>query len=305
MKKEIIIKGLFHEYEINIPEGFLDERFYESKEIIKKAIIDYKPYAVCLMLSGGDDSITALQVCIMMNIKIDYIIHGITGTGLSAVLPFVKDVAEKSGIKILYADAGSSFEDYVLRKGFFGRGKSAHKFSYHILKAGPFRKVISENIRKGIKGRRILLINGVRVEESDNRADNYGENPFRIDGNNIWVNVIHWWNKNECLKLLESENVKRSPVSIHLGRSGECNCGTMQSEADRILASEFDPKWGQWMMELRKEVLKIHGWDIGQNPSKKQMKEIENEVKKVGEFMPMCIGCKSRNNRISNSLFED
>lgn len=279
----------------------LDERLIEAKDIVQKAIIDNNPYAVCLMLSGGDDSITALKVALMLGVKIDFIIHGVTGTGLKDVRKYVHSVSVLCGIKIIEADAGTAFEDYVKRKGFFGVGTTAHSFSYHILKADAFRHAVSKYIRKGQEGRKILLLNGVRVEESDGRADNYGDNPYRQDPaspKNIWVNIIHWFTKKECLELLQAESFKRSPVAIALGRSGECNCGTMQDEAGRLACAQYDPEWGEWMKSLRKYVIQKHGWDIGQNPNKKRMQEIRDEVSALETFQPMCVGCKAQQLKI-------
>lgn len=278
-----------------------DELLKESHEIVSKAIKDTNPYAIVLMLSGGDDSITALQVATMLGIKIDFIMHGVTGTGLPAVRKYVHEVATNYNIPLLEANAGSAFEDYVRRKGFFGKGNFAHSFSYHILKERPFDRTVSQSIRKNKSGRKIIFLNGVRVEESENRADNYGDNPYRwIRKKDLWVNIIHWFTKKQCLELLQAENIKRSPVAIELGRSGECFCGTMQSDADRIAASEFDPEWGKWMLNLRREITKKFGWDINQNPKKHMLEEIKLKAQKLNEFMPMCVGCKSRNYSLFN-----
>jgi 3'-phosphoadenosine 5'-phosphosulfate sulfotransferase (PAPS reductase)/FAD synthetase len=303
-QKKVIVRDLFRTDELILPDCDKDifKLFEESREIVSKAIIDVKPYAICLMLSGGDDSITALKVALMMGVKIDFVIHGVTGTGLPEVQKYVKSVCDQLGMRLIYADAGTAFEDYVKRKGFFGKGDDAHIFSYHVLKAGPFRKAVSKHIRKGVEGRKILLLNGVRVEESDTRADNYGENPYRWDGNNLWVNIIHWWNKKDCLQLLSVEKFERSPVALALGRSGECNCGTMQNDADRIAASTFNPQWGEWLMNLRREITRKFGWDINQNPNKKILAEMKIEAEKLKGFMPMCVGCKSKN---QHKLFLD
>lgn len=277
----------------------LDERILDSKEIVDRAIREKDPYAICLMLSGGDDSVTALQVAVMLGIKIDFIIHGVTGTGLPIVRKFVKALAEKKGIVLLEANAGTAFEDYVLRKGFFGRGGQAHKFSYHLLKANPFKRTITKYLRKGLRGRPVILLNGVRVDESDNRMDNFGDNPYRMDDrNNYWVNIIHWWSKKESLQLLEAEGIGRNPVSIALGRSGECNCGTAQSLADIFQAGELYPEWGKWMTALRKTVVAKHGWDIGQTPDKKVLADIKTANILLSDNMPMCVGCKARAGRL-------
>ncbi len=273
----------------------LDDLLLESKEIVQRAIIDEQPYAVGLMLSGGDDSITALHAALMLGVRIDFIMHGVTGTGLKDVRKFVHETAEKTGIKLYEANAGTAFEDYVNRKGFFGVGDIAHKYSYHILKAGPFRTAISKYIRKKQLNRRLILLNGVRVEESDTRADNYGDNPYRDDAfNNLWVNIIHWWTKKDCLELLTGGGIVRNPVSLHLGRSGECNCGTMQNETSRMLCAEYDKEWGVWMHDLRRHIISRFGWDINQNPNKKIIAEMKAATDKLSNDMPMCVGCKSR-----------
>lgn len=275
----------------------IDDMLRESMDIVQRAIIEHQPYAVCLMLSGGDDSITALKVALMLGVKIDYIIHGVTGTGLKDVRKYVHKVAELCGIKLIEANAGTAFEDYVKRKGFFGVGSSAHSFSYHILKVNPFDRAISKYIRRNKPNRKILLLNGVRVDESENRADNYGDNPYRELRGNIWVNIVHWFSKKQCLDLLEAENFERSPVAIHLGRSGECNCGTMQNEAGRIACANYDPEWGEWMTSIRKYCIAKFGWDISQNPKKAVIAEMNAKTDRLDSFMPMCVGCKAKANR--------
>lgn len=271
----------------------LDDLMRQSKEIVMYAILKWNPYAVVLMLSGGDDSITALNTAIMLGIRIDAIIHGVTGTGLPAVKKYCQDIAEKHKIKFIVADAGNRWEEYVDRKGFMGKGVFAHKFSYHLLKNRPFVMAISKHFRRGHRDRSILLLNGVRIEESENRALRYGDDPYNITGKNIWVNIIHFWEKSDCMQLIEGAGIQRNPVAIALGRSGECNCGTMQNEASRLACAQYDPAWGEWMKRIRKHAIRKHGWDISQNPSKKRLTEIKAESQQLNDFMPMCVGCKA------------
>ncbi len=269
------------------------ELLLESKEIIDKAVADYKPYATVLMLSGGDDSRLTQEVLRELGIRPDFIIHGVTGTGIKQTTDFVRKIAATTDSKYVEADAGDAYIDYLLRKGFFGKGVSAHKFSYHVLKAIFFRKAVSHHIRNGKRNRKVLFFNGVRVDESDNRADKLGDNPYNIDPaakSNIWVNVVHWWTTKQRDQYLSGNSCERSPVSICLGRSGECMCGTMQSGADRMLASEFYPEWGEWIDELDKFITKKFGWGWGMSASKKMIQD----TKDVSDFMPMCIGCKTK-----------
>lgn len=244
----------------------LDQRIAESREIYEQAVAEYKPAATVVMLSGGDDSITVLFLAMQLDIRIDYIIHGNTGTGLPEATSFVRGLAKVVGIPYAEADAGTAYEDYVMRKGFFGTGRTAHNYAYHVLKATQFRKAISRNLRKRQRNFPVLCLNGVRVEESENRADNYGETTSRRDPaskNDIWLNLIHWWTHSECLEYLDGMGVQRSPVAQCLGRSGECMCGTMQNQAARMEAAKFSPEWGTWLDMLERKVVRRFPWRWG------------------------------------------
>lgn len=287
----------------------MTDRIRESLEIYNEAMATYKPYAVVLMLSGGDDSLLCERVCNELNIPIDYIIHGVTGTGIYEARKFVHEVAANSGFKFAEADAGDAYYKYVMRKGFFGSGDDAHTKSYHVLKAQPFRTAISKNIRHGKWDRNILLLNGVRVDESENRADKLGDNYFNIDPaakSNIWTNIVHWWTTKERDEYLSGNSIKRNPVSIALGRSGEYMCGTMQTMAIGLQAAECFPEWGEWWRDVRKEVVQRFPWDWSKNISKYEKQERagqknigfnENTLVFDSPFMPMCVGCRAKVNK--------
>lgn len=265
----------------------IDDKILESKEIIERAIADYKPYASVLMLSGGDDSLTAFNVAKMLDVPFTHIMHGVTGTGIQETYDFVKTVVSKEAAKYIEANAGDSYLNYVLRKGFFGVGLSAHAFSYHILKQDHFEKAVSKYIRQGKPGRKILFINGARRLESENRKKTM-LNPIKITKrrpNDIWVNIINEWDKRETLDFLTAENIERNPVSKQICRSGECMCGTMQSKADRVEASCCFPKWGEWLNVLEKAVKEKHGFGWGE-----QMPKPTNKAQ-LNLFQPMCVGC--------------
>lgn len=265
----------------------MNEKILSSQEIVLKAIADYKPYAIVLMLSGGDDSMTALMMAKYLNIPFTHIMHGVTGTGIQETYEFVKTVVEKEGAKYIEANAGDAYIKYVMRKGFFGKGLSAHAFSYHILKQDYFEAAISKHIRQRTPGRKILFINGARQSESENRKKNLID-PIKITKrrpNDVWVNIIHYWDKHECLSFLNGEGIKRNPVSIKICRSGECMCGTMQSKEDRIEASCIFPKWGKWLDELEKVVKEKHDFGWGENMPKPK------DYRQLDLFQPMCVGC--------------
>jgi 3'-phosphoadenosine 5'-phosphosulfate sulfotransferase (PAPS reductase)/FAD synthetase len=264
-----------------------------SREIVNRAIIDHNPYAKVGLFSGGNDSLLLLAILEELGVKLDFIIHVHTGTGLPQTLEFVRKVCEAHESTYIEASAGTAYEDYVLRKGFFGKGVDAHAYAYHILKAEHLRKAISKHIRKGVRGRKVLLFNGVRVDESDNRKYNFGKEEITIEKGtqNVWVNAIHWWTEEQKNEYLNGNSIERSPVSIELGRSGECMCGTMQGSLDRAAAKKFCPAWGRWLEDLEKAVIeKGFPWRWGENINKYHHMERKGQL---NMFQPMCVGCKA------------
>lgn len=279
----------------------MEDLIRESREIYEKAVKLHKPSATVVMLSGGDDSLTVLFLAIQLGIKIDLIIHGNTRTGLPEATDFVRGIAKATGIPYAEADAGSAYEDYVRRKGFFGRGRKAHPMAYHVLKATYFRSAISHNLRQRRRGYKALCLNGVRIEESANRADNYADEVWRADPaakSDIWVNLIHYWSHEDCLEYLDGIGVQRSPVAKCLGRSGECMCGTMQDQAARMEAAKFSPKWGRWLDALEREVCRDFPWRWGAGIPKGWQMEQAGQLSLLPEytpdFAPACSSCKAR-----------
>jgi 3'-phosphoadenosine 5'-phosphosulfate sulfotransferase (PAPS reductase)/FAD synthetase len=269
----------------------MDDLLLYSKEIYQKALLDYKPNAIVLMFSGGDDSLTAYHVARELGIKFDAVIHGNTRTGIPETTEFSRKEVERLGDKYIEADAGSSYMRYILRKGFFGKGVDAHMFSYHILKQMHFERVVSAHLRQRRRNFRILFINGARRTESANRMITM-KSPFKITPrkpNDIWVNLINEFSKYNNYDYLAGCGVKRNPVAVNLCRSGECMCGTMQSVAERSEASYFYPEWGNWLNKVDAHVIKKHGF--GWN-STLPIPVDPNQLGLFEKFQPMCTGCK-------------
>lgn len=260
-----------------------------SSQILKRAIEEFSPTHIVSMVSGGKDSAASDQVARELGLKIDFVIHGNTRCGIPETTEFVRDVYGRKG-GYVEADAGTAYEDYVLRKGFFGKGGDAHGFAYRILKATPFRKAVSREIRQGKRGVRVLLLNGARKDESENRKKNlklYRSDP--ASPGNVWVNIIHDWSQEDRDKYLESRQTAINPVAVQLCRSGECMCGTMQSDQERVEASVLYPKWGEWLDGLEQEALRLHGFGWGR-PSPKPSNG-QGDL-----FAPMCKDCMRRGN---------
>ncbi len=264
-----------------------------SREIANRAIAEYSPYAIVMMFSGGDDSLTAYHVARYLGIPVTHFMHGVTNTGIVETTDFVRTIGGQSGLVYIEANAGDAFAEYVLRKGFFGIGEIAHESAYHILKSEYFVRSLSQNIRQRKRGRNILLLTGARKQES-NRRKLMTMNPIRPDGPNIWVSLINDWTKLECLEFLDGQ--KRNPVTEILHRSGECLCGTMQSLETRREVSYWFPYWGKWLDGLEKDVCKRgFCWKWGEDlPAKiKAQKAREKQIRNGQlEWLPLCQNCQ-------------
>lgn len=264
-----------------------------SKDVLQKANELYTPYATVMMFSGGTDSLTAYHVAKDCGVKIDALMHVNTGTGIHETTQFVRLFAEREGLRYIEADSTGKFDAYVMRKGFMGIGIGAHSFAYHLLKT-PFRGELSKHFRRGFRGRKILLLNGVRSQESDNRKRNYSGSYYDVDSgakSNVWVNHIWDWTSSDCIAYLQEKLVKRNPVSECLGRSGECMCGTVQPSEARRKASELFPKWGSWLDALERASKDKFGWGWG-DPIPAWFTKIKaGQLSLGGDFMPMCREC--------------
>jgi len=258
----------------------------ESAAILKAAMAELSPTHIVSMVSGGKDSAASHAIAEELGVKIDLIIHGNTRCGIPETSQFVEDYYGKIGPELAVADAGTAYEDYVLRKGFFGKGIGAHGFAYRVLKATPFRKTVSKFIRQGKRDIRVLLLNGARKDESENRKKHL--QVWRSDPaqkGNIWVNLIHDWTQDDRDKYLEQRGTPINPVAKALCRSGECMCGTMQTAAERIEAAILYPHWGNRLNELEKEAIKLHGFGWGE-PFPKKRRSAQADL-----FQPMCKDC--------------
>jgi 3'-phosphoadenosine 5'-phosphosulfate sulfotransferase (PAPS reductase)/FAD synthetase len=228
----------------------------KSRDIVQGALAEYKPAVTVALVSGGTDSLTAYYVARHLQVPVDYIVHIHTGTGIPQTTEFVRKWAREQDAEYIEGSAGTAYQDYVLRKGFFGRGLRAHSYAYHVLKAHPLRKAMS-SIRQRRRGFPILMLTGIRLDESENRKYNFAGKTCRPDPaaqSNIFCNLIEHWTKRQCLDYLRSIDAPRNPVADLLHRSGECMCGTMQSDEDRQEAALWYPEWGAWLDRLEAKV---------------------------------------------------
>jgi len=259
-----------------------------SAQRLKTAMEEFQPTHIVSMVSGGYDSAAADAVARELGLNIDLVMHGNTRCGIPQTTDFVRERYGALG-EYVEADAGNAYEEYVLRKGFFGKGIAAHGYAYRILKATPFRKSVSKHIRQGKRNVRVMLLNGARKDESENRQKHL--QPFRRDPaspNNMWVNVIHDWDKETRDAYLRMRHTPCNPVARELCRSGECMCRTMQTVQERMEAAAIYPEWGNWLNDLEAEARKLHGFGWGE-PFPKPIDTRQAALPL--DFQPMCKDC--------------
>ena len=276
-----------------------------TKQVWDEALSRYTPYATVLALSGGNDSRATYFAAKALNIKIDAILHINTRTGIQQTSKWVRWFADEyAQLPLIEADAGDSYENYVLRKGFFGVGtgkaSSAHTMAYHILKAKHLTKALSQHIRQGKRNRKIFILNGARIAESANRKSNLNQ-PVRADrvdkdgkdkSSNIWVNLCHHWSKQNCADICDENHAPQNPVARELCRSGECMCGTTQGQQARIEASSLYPEWGAWIDGLESRVKEKFPWGWGEPVSQNWQSEKRGQLRLFdADFQPMCSTC--------------
>lgn len=257
-----------------------------AARILRDAIAEIKPHYIVQMVSGGRDSACSYAVAETLGVKPDLIIHGNTRCGIPETTRFVTDYYGSLGPELVIADAGSTYEARVMRKGFYGVGADAHRFSYQELKASPFRAVVSKHVRQRRRDVRVMLINGMRAEESRARQGRPVMNEDSGRKGNFWVNVIHHWTQEDRDNFLRTNSVPINPVATQLCRSGECMCGTMQNRADRAEAAAIYPEWGRWLDELEVAAREKHGFGWGDQPPKHLTAPGQGDL-----FQPMCTSC--------------
>lgn len=285
---EVAVPELFRAEEDGRAES-LAKALAWSAEFIQGVITEYQPTHIVSMVSGGRDSAASDRLARVLGVPLDLIIHGKTGCGIPATTRHVESYYGNIGTDLAIADAGDAYERYVMRKGFFGIGRQAHNFAYHILKADPFRATVSREIRRRKRGIRVMLINGARATESGNRRMNL--RPTRLDKGNLWVNIIHEWTAGDRDLFLEREGVTINPVAIQLCRSGECMCGTQQSKIEFAEAAVLYPDWGAQMKALDAEARRLHGFGWGE-PMPHPVDP--DQLTMFDSFQPMCGGCNRR-----------
>lgn len=256
-----------------------DERVRRSHSIIDFAIAMYSPVAVVGLFSGGHDSLTAVHVA-SRHPAFTTALHINTGIGVPQTRQFVYETCLEQDwpLKEYRAkeDCGQDYKQIVEEYGFPGPGK--HGAMYIRLKERALRKAIRD-LKVGHKRNDcVLLISGVRFQESERRMGY--KDAITKDASKIWVNVINDWSKADCNDYIKNNNIKRSPVVDLIHKSGECLCGAFAKPGEFKELKFWYPEVAAEIEAMKCAKGRCWGWGAEQAFKKPR--------KAPG---PMCVGC--------------
>ena len=159
------------------------------------AIATYKPSHVFGLFSGGHDSLcsTALAAA---HPSFTAAVHINAGVGIDETREFVRETCRRQGWPLIemHPDA-KTYRDLVIERGMPG-GPKAHNTMYYWLKQRQVRRLVAEH--KQHRHDRIVLVTGIRLQESERRMAAAISVPVRRSGAQVWVSPILVWSKREC-----------------------------------------------------------------------------------------------------------
>lgn len=212
------------------------------EQIMDAAHVEHGPFVVRVALvSGGIDSTVMAHRCRDFYDGICFID---TGTALPGVREHVQRIAELVGKPLVIYDAGERWRAMVLGQsdlrasGF--PGPRGHSIAYNRLKLRQVERMVREVKRQ--RSDRVLLLTGVRVDESQRRRWNVA-NLERRRGAQVWASPLRYMTNTEVRAYMEEHELPTSDVAALIHRSGECNCGSFADAGEREMLASLWPDW--------------------------------------------------------------
>jgi 3'-phosphoadenosine 5'-phosphosulfate sulfotransferase (PAPS reductase)/FAD synthetase len=254
------------------------ERVKRSLALIDQAIEEHNPVAILGLFSGGHDSLTAVHVG-ARHYLFDAAVHINTGIGVPATRQFVRETCAEQGWTLreyrAKEDCGQDYAEMVRKHGFPGPGQ--HSTMYIRLKERALRLAIRDAKKGRSRRSRVLLLSGVRFQESDRRMG-YQE-PIVRQGAYVWLNIINDWSKADCGRYLENNKIRRSPVVDMIHKSGECLCGAFAKKGEFEELKFWFPEVAAEIQNMPSGNGKCWGWGSGDDSARPPSPG------------PLCVGC--------------
>lgn len=297
-----------------------------GRKVVSDAIDQYKPVAIFGGFSGGDDSIVATHFAVTyFNASV---VHCNTMIGMDVNRKHVEEVVNKYGWHLIekhavatgppkttrkriggkrvdlpfdpsslpngkWFDGNTAYEEYCYNFGMPGPGQHARQ--YQRLKERLFNSVRREAKVGHHKRSKIMVITGIRHDESSVRAG-YQRAVSKVSGT-IWVNPFYWQTKSDFEMYRQEFGLPRNPVKPVVGISGDCLCGTMGSRDELHLIEKLEPEKKIYInsIEAKCESLGLPCKWGAKCPPRQKTSELQLAL--FGEeptFQPACVGCIRR-----------
>lgn len=268
-----------------------------STEIIENAVAEHKPAAIFALFSGGHDSLVSTHFAAnILGNRLDGVVHIDTGIGIPETQEFVKAICETfcwplkiyRALENTKADGTPDPKDYeaiIMEHGF--PGPSAHQYMYNNLKLRQVERLVREH--RGKRGRKVMLITGVRIEESSRRMGTVKDIQVPPKGGGqVWVAPMLHHTSQDQHDYMAMHGLPRNPVKDKLCMSGECLCGAFAHKGELQEIEFWYPAVAARIKRLEQRVLakygQCSGWegsDFGIHDDRQQM-------------LPLCAGCANR-----------
>ncbi len=225
---------------------FDQRRIIEAKAILDEAVEVHRPTHIFGMFSGGHDSLTATHVA-SQHPLFSGAAHMNTTIGVPRTRVYVRETSALMGWPLKEYLPPVSYREIVLRHGFPGPG--SHFYMYVRLK----ERCVEHLIREHKKGRmdRILLVTGVRLDESDRRMGHV--EPIVRNRAKVWVAPILNWSTEDKNEYIDQMRLPRNPVVDKLCMSGECLCGSFAKPGEIAEIEAAYPEVAEEIRQLERD----------------------------------------------------
>jgi 3'-phosphoadenosine 5'-phosphosulfate sulfotransferase (PAPS reductase)/FAD synthetase len=256
-------------------------------EIVNRAIEQYKPIAIYVGFSGGNDS-RAVVHWMMNNVPGCRPVHFNTGIGIEATRVYVRETSKAMGWDLIEIrakeDCGQDYDELCRRFGF--PGPDGHRLMYQRLK----ERCVYELVKRAKVGHsrraKVMIATGIRHDESVVRMGYAGREVNKVRAQ-IWTNPFYWSSQAERDAYNAASGMPRNPVADALGMSGECGCGAFAHPGELSRWRAVDPSFGARIDRLQSEVLaRGFTWNWEGRPPKGGFNPGQ-----LG-FLPLCVGCE-------------
>jgi len=267
----------------------------DAYRIFSAALKEHDPTHVFLLTSGGNDSIVPLHL-FRNDPRVTAAVHIDTGIKVETVERHVQHVCKLFGLRdlLVYRAVDNTkadgtpdpmiYDDIIKTHGF--PGPEQHRIMYAKLKQRQIERLLRDH--KNARGDRIMLVTGIRKDESRRRMGTAKE--VQREGGQVWVAPVVNWTGEDMATYRAQHKLPRNSVSDRLGMSGECLCGAYAKPGELERLERHYPSTANRIRRLERESNCPWGWESGPDH---QWAELKRGQGTLG-FTPLCTSCVAR-----------